>query len=424
MTRWAGAQGAWRMAVALAAWSGILFGPCWVWSARAQTLDFSFGTLREAEFAGLANQIGQLPNPSGGGFTFTFDPSLGVFVRSSESFGPVFANRAETTGKGKITLNTSFSRHTFDEADGKDLREGDIMPLLVREVPDQFLFDLLQVRDEIRADVFTIGALYGITDQIDVGITIPILNVKLKERVREIGFFFCNTDLSACGDPVPTGQDFRPNSTEDTGVGDVVLRGKYNFLRIPRLWGGRMGVAAALDVKLPTGSEGDRGAFTDFNRFAAGIDITQADITNQQFGLGDLPLGTGIFRVRPQIVASGSWFGFAPHVNVGFELGKTQGITNDLVYEVGFDYTVFGRATIAVDLLARHAFDVDRLRVRNAFQDQDFGQKANPDNFTLSFGLKVNPWRALLVFVNFLVPIDNTGIRDDLTPTVGVEWSF
>jgi hypothetical protein len=104
--------------------------------------------------------------------------------------------------------------------------------------------------------------------------------------------------------------------------------------------------------------------------------------------------------------------------------GQDQGITNDLVYEVGFDYTVFGRATVAVDLLARHAFDVDRLRVRNVFEDQDFGQKANPDNFTLSFGLKVNPWRTLLVFVNFLVPIDNTGLRDDVTPTVGVEWSF
>jgi hypothetical protein len=92
------------------------------------------------------------------------------------------------------------------------------MPLLFRSVaPNGFLFDLLQLREEIRADVFTIGALYGITDQIDVGITIPILNVKLKERVREIGFFFCNTDLSACDDPVVTGQDFRPNSTEETG---------------------------------------------------------------------------------------------------------------------------------------------------------------------------------------------------------------
>jgi hypothetical protein len=386
-----------------------------------------FTGLREAEFSGLASQIGQLPNPAGGGFTYQFDPALGVFSRTTESFGPVFANRAETTGRRKITLNASFSHHTFDEADGLNLREGDVKPVLFTPVLTNlgpgFLFDVLEVRDSIRADVYTIGAVYGVTDRIDVGLVIPILNVKVKERVREIGFFVCEASLTVCSDPVVTNQNFRSNSAEQTGLGDIVLRGKWNFLQIPQIWGGRMGMATQLDVKLPTGDDGDRRAFTDPARFARNVDITQDNITNQQFGLGDPPLGTGIVRVRPQIVASGSWFGLAPHVNVGFELGKTTGVTNDFVYEAGLDYTVFKRVTLSADLLGRHALDVDRTRVRNLF-DQDFGKKANPDNFTLSFGLKANPIGTLLVFVNFLVPIDNTGIRDDVTPTFGVEWSF
>lgn len=398
------------------------------------TLQATFDDTRLAIFSGLANQIGQLPNPTGGGFTYQFDPALGVFSRTTESFGPVFANRAETTGRRKLTLNASFSHHTFDEADGVKLRDGEIFPLIVQSVVDRrtgrpdFLFDLLQVREEVRADIFTLGAVYGVTDRIDVGIVIPILNVKVKERVREVGFFFCRIDLSECDPSQVSGQDFRSNSVEQTGLGDIVLRGKWNFLQVPKLWGGRMGVATQLDVKLPTGDKGERKAFTDPNQFAAGIDVTRADITNQQFGLGDPPLGTGIVRVRPQIVASGSWFGLAPHVNVGVELGTTQGITNDFVYEAGLDYTVFKRVTLSADLLGRHAFDVDRTRVRNLFDAagpvQDFGKKANPDNFTLSFGLKANPIGTLLVFLNFLVPIDNTGIRDNLTPTVGVEWSF
>lgn len=398
-----------------------------------------FTLTREAIFSGLANQIGQLPNPTGGGFTYQFDPALGVFSRTTESFGPVFANRAETTGRRKFTLNASFSHHTFDEVDGKDLRGSfgtpdpnrDILPLFGQgvAVPGSpfagfLLFDLVQVKEEVRADVFTIGAVYGVTDRIDVGLVIPILNVKVKERVRERGFFFCTASLDFCSNPVVTNQDFRSNSVEQTGLGDIVLRGKWNFLNVPQIWGGRMGIATQLDVKLPTGDDGDRQAFTDPARFTQNIDITRADITNQQFGLGDPPLGTGIVRVRPQIVVSGSWFGFAPHVNVGFELGTTQGITNDFVYEAGLDYTVFKRVTLSADLLGRHAFDVDRTRVRNLFFDQDFGKKANPDNFTLSFGLKANPIGTLLVFLNFLVPIDNTGIRDDVTPTVGVEWSF
>jgi hypothetical protein len=396
-----------------------------------------FTLTRQAIFDGLANQIGQLPNPTGGGFTYQFDPGLGVFSRTTESFGPVFANRAETTGRRKFTINASFSHHTFDEVDGKELKGGfeatasptrDIVPLFVQTVTSNgqpvFLFDLLQLKEEVTADVFTVGAVYGVTDRIDVGIVIPILKVKVKERVRERGFFACDQTLTTCSDPVVTNQDFRSNSVDETGLGDMVLRGKWNFLQLPNLGGGRAGVAAQLDVKLPTGSEGDRDAFTNPARFAQNIDITQPDITNQQFGLGEPPLGTGIFRVRPQIVASGSWYNFAPHVNVGFELGTTQGITNDFVYEVGVDYTAFRRVTVSVDFLGRHALDVDRIRVRNFFFEQDFGQKANPDNFTLSVGLKANPVGTLLVFVNFLMALDNTGIRDALTPTVGLEWSF
>lgn len=386
-----------------------------------------FADTREALFSGLANNIGTLPNPTGGGFTYTFDPALGVFTRSSESFGPVFANRAETTGRGKFTLNGSFSRHTFDTVDGLELRGNDIFPVLLQPGTlggtPVFLVEVVRLQQEVRADVYTLGALYGITDRIDVGITIPLLDVKVKERVREIGFFFCDPSFTACTDPQLTGQDFRSNSASGSGLGDIVLRGKWNFLQVPKLWNGRMGMAFALDVKLPTGDEGDRDAFTNPAKFARGVNVSLADITGQQFGLGDPPLGTGVVRVRPQIVASGSWAGFAPHINVGAELGSSEGITNDLVYEVGFDYTFFQRLTVSADLLGRHAFDVDRIRVRNIF-DQDFGKKANPDTLTFSLGVKANPIGTLLVFANLLFPLNEVGIRDRVTPTFGVEWSF
>src|SRR4030095_12746840 len=37
---------------------------------------------------------------STGGFTFTFDPLLRTFRRSASSFGPAFAERGLTTGRG------------------------------------------------------------------------------------------------------------------------------------------------------------------------------------------------------------------------------------------------------------------------------------------------------------------------------------
>jgi hypothetical protein len=379
--------------------------------------DDTLKATREAIFSGLANQVGTLPNPTGGGFVFRFDPTLGVFTRATDSFGPVFANRSETTGRGKLTLTTSYSRHTFDELDGVNLRNGDLNGTLAIALfnPDFVAasFGLITIREEVDADVFTLGGLYGVTDQIDVGLTVPIVHARVKERVNLFATGIClpvGADIR-CGNLRPANVE-ETHTGEQTGIGDLVLRGKYNFWQAPDMMGGRAGLAFALDVKLPTGDKGER------SKFESPYDQI---FTTGFLQIGDPPLGTGIVRVRPQLVASGSWFGVAPHVNVGAELGRTQGITNDLVYEVGFDYTLFGRATASADLLGRHAFDVDRREIR-AIGGPD--GTAGSDTLAASFGIKVNPVGTLLVFLNFLIPVNDTGLRDDVTPTFGLEWTW
>ena len=50
----------------------------------------------------LATQLLTVPFPSpASGYTYEFDESLGVFTRSTQSFGPILTERAETIGKGK-----------------------------------------------------------------------------------------------------------------------------------------------------------------------------------------------------------------------------------------------------------------------------------------------------------------------------------
>ena len=55
--------------------------------------------IRQAIFGGLRNQIGTLPIPSGGAFTFEFDPTTGVFSRTTDTLGPIFADRSQTIGR-------------------------------------------------------------------------------------------------------------------------------------------------------------------------------------------------------------------------------------------------------------------------------------------------------------------------------------
>ena len=63
---------------------------------------------------------------SSGGFTYTYDPSLGTFSRSSESFGPLFAERALTIGRERGSLGVAYQRSTYDTFEGKNLRQREI----------------------------------------------------------------------------------------------------------------------------------------------------------------------------------------------------------------------------------------------------------------------------------------------------------
>ena len=61
---------------------------------------------------GLASQLTSLPLPSpASGFTYRFDQSTGTFVRSTQSFGPILTDRAETSAAdvspSATTSNTS-----------------------------------------------------------------------------------------------------------------------------------------------------------------------------------------------------------------------------------------------------------------------------------------------------------------------------
>ncbi len=74
----------------------------------------------------IGSQLTSLPLPSpASGFTYTFDPALGVYTRSAQSYGPVLAERAETIGKEKFFAGFSFQHFRFGTLDGVDLRNFD-----------------------------------------------------------------------------------------------------------------------------------------------------------------------------------------------------------------------------------------------------------------------------------------------------------
>ena len=70
----------------------------------------------------LNTEKGAFPvSSTGGGFTFQYDSELEVFTRTTDSLGPVFAERASTLGKGKINFGFSYTYINYSTLQGEDL---------------------------------------------------------------------------------------------------------------------------------------------------------------------------------------------------------------------------------------------------------------------------------------------------------------
>ena len=150
----------------------------------------------------IGSQLSTFPlGASTGGFTFTLDPTLGTFSRSSDSFGPLFTQRAFTVGRKKLSVGMNYLRRTYDTFDGLDLRDAETKfyfphndccpgqnPTTGVPVGDgsalnpYFEGDVLEARLGLNLDTATFAFFgnYGVTDRFDIGMAVPIVNVDMK----------------------------------------------------------------------------------------------------------------------------------------------------------------------------------------------------------------------------------------------------
>src|SRR5215831_6956941 len=198
----------------------------------------------------LASQLSSLPFPSpSGGFTYQYEPGVG-FIRSSESFGPIYADRAETIGKGRLNFAIGYSHSSFDRLDGLRLDPGDLQIITThRDVNSDgdllhpyFEGDVLgtnltlKVSSDVTAFIFN----YGISDRLDVGAVIPVARVQIDALVLST-----IVRISTSADPTihrfPPGTPLRfdaPAITTGTfqmsgsasGLGDIAVRAKFRAL--------------------------------------------------------------------------------------------------------------------------------------------------------------------------------------------------
>ena len=151
-------------------------------------------TMRQIN-AGIAAQLATFPvGSSSGGFTYTFDESLGVYSRTTESFGPIFGERPLTAGRGKFSLAVNYQHGTWDTLEGLDLRGDDMQLYLLHDDVNHdgsnrtpwFEGDLIRadLSLDLKTDTTVLFANYGLSERLDVGVAVPFQRVELDARHR------------------------------------------------------------------------------------------------------------------------------------------------------------------------------------------------------------------------------------------------
>jgi hypothetical protein len=399
----------------------------------------------------LALQLSSFPLPSSsGGFTYRYDPSLGTFTRAADSFGPIYAERAETIGKGYFNFGINYSHFSYDRFNDLDLKGGDVKVLFLHlpsadpgntaaHLTPWFRGDVISgsVNFTIRSDITAFVGTYGATNWLDVGFAVPLVHVSLEEQsqltierlatednVREI-HRFAGTDPNCA--ILPGSDSAMENcnvSGSATGIGDVLFRAKA------RLASGRAGgIALATDVRFPTGNEQDL-------------------------------LGLGVTQIRGYLIASAHIGIFSPHVNGGYtwaihrhanQPAGSPGVPDEWNYTGGFDLALGSRVTFAGDVIGRTFRNTQLVSIEPValcvnptitYQPPAGANCSNDPNLvpytraqvavaqgdlnTLigSAGFKINPFGNLLVTINGLFSITKKGLQDKFTPMVAFDYAF
>jgi hypothetical protein len=240
-------------------------------------------------------------------------------------------------------------------------------------------FDVETVSLRLRTDTMTISGNHGVTDRLDVGVAVPLVRLTLSGQ--RVDTYRGRSSIQATG------------AASASGLGDIVLRTKYNVLRRAG-----SGVAIGGEARLPTGRTEDL-------------------------------LGSGRATFQPRVIGSIEGARVALHGNVG---RLFHGISGELTYLAAVTLVAAPRLTLIGEIVGRRLSDVTRLRETTAphprLSGVDVirltGEPRASHRAVAVGGVKWNVGASWLVSANVVKPMTSAGLNAGWIPSVTVDYSF
>jgi hypothetical protein len=303
----------------------------------------------------------------------------GTVVRSSDSFGPAFVERSLTAGALRVAFGAAFQEARFNKIDDRSLSDGRLVATASRLTGEAEPFDVETVAIRLRTRAVTFSTNVGVTDRLDVSAALPIVRLTLSgERIDTLR-------------GVSTTQAVA--SVDASGVGDLVVRAKYNALRA-----GGTGLAIGAEARLPTGGEENL-------------------------------LGAGEVSFKPRLIGSAEYGRVSVHTDLGYSFG---GLSRELDYAGAVAVAASSRVTLIGEMLGRRLESGGRITETVAPHPRLVGVETirltgvpEATYRALAVGsVKWNVADTWLISASVLRSLTSTGLTANIIPSVGVEYSF
>jgi len=366
----------------------------------------------------MASQVTQLPIASASAGTVVV--FKGGVPETFNNLGPILTDRGQTIGRGRVFIGFSASQFVFNNIDNKPL--GNLPFAYSRPAYNgsgnlqSTTYTTEGINLSFKLNQYVGIATVGVSKRIDVSAIIPYERVSLGATTSSSTNYVVdasNAYLFSYNLPPIT------SSGTANGIGDAIANVKA---MLPS--GERASFAAELNVRIPSGDD-------------------------QNF------LGSGAWGINPYLVYS-YLAKFSPHAKIGYQwntkteltnLTSTAGTTTSagaekvlpggLIYDIGADYAVAKRMTLAADLLGSQFLNTPTVSIVNVALTgvpSSVLQGQSPQTSTsvstsytvnnVSAGLKISPVGRLVLDGNVLIQINNNGLHSRPTPLVGISYKF
>ena len=321
-------------------------------------------------------------------YTYRWDEEHGTLERVDDAVAPwLLTERDQTLGKGLLNVGVTFGYYDVDSFNGHDLGH-DPFPVSTccgSKIRYQALTDLLYT-------VGTFNFTYGVLDDLDVNIAIPIVTLDM--------------GLDVTRQDTPNSPSRRAVLDEHSAnLSDMLVRAKYRLFET----GGPLGTAvgaAGVRVRIPSG--------------------------NPKEGLG-----TGYGEIGPYYALStslaGGWLDSDWDAGVDAGIGNLRWSSAHYSWEInahaprGEDW--WSRLALMVAVLGRSEFTGLRegssisgphVTPNGRFDEPFLGIDANRhDYIDATFGVRIGLWRSIVLTVGVFKALNSSGVRPDGWSPVG-----